>query len=56
MVNVKTTYCRCCRCTHIWQKRKVNVIMCPNCKSPYWHVPKGILNIGRPEVKDAVHC
>ncbi|HIH39064.1 hypothetical protein J4460_08145 [Candidatus Woesearchaeota archaeon] len=34
---------KCERCTHEWMprsKKKLNPIICPSCKSPYWDIPK----------------
>lgn len=34
---------RCERCGHEWiprTKKKVDPIICPNCKSPYWNTPR----------------
>ncbi len=34
---------RCERCKHEWIPRtkiKEDPIICPNCKSPYWNIPK----------------
>jgi len=32
---------KCERCGHEWIPRnKVNPIICPSCKSPYWDKPK----------------
>jgi Zn finger protein HypA/HybF involved in hydrogenase expression len=27
----------CSRCEHTWIPRKEEVVICPKCKSPYWH-------------------
>ena len=27
---------KCKRCNHKWIPRKVEIIICPKCKSPYW--------------------
>lgn len=27
---------KCVRCSHEWQPRKIEVLVCPECKSPYW--------------------
>jgi len=34
--------CKCERCGHEWFPRneKREPIVCPNCKSPYWNIPK----------------
>ena len=26
----------CKRCQHLWIPKKVDVVICPKCKSPYW--------------------
>ena len=40
-VMITSEWCRCDRCSHTWQKRgKGEPIVCPNCKSPYWNIPK----------------
>jgi DNA-directed RNA polymerase subunit RPC12/RpoP len=34
---------KCERCKHEWiprSKKKLNPIICPSCKSPYWNIPK----------------
>jgi len=34
---------KCERCKHEWiprSKKKVNPIICPSCKSPYWNTPR----------------
>jgi hypothetical protein len=30
----------CLRCGHVWTPRKVEVIVCSKCKSPYWDKPR----------------
>lgn len=30
----------CKRCGHSWIPRKVETVVCPACKSPYWNTPK----------------
>jgi len=27
---------KCLRCGHVWVARKVEIKVCPNCRSPYW--------------------
>ena len=37
---IKKIKCTCERCGFIWIPRKDMPMMCPECKSPYWNVPK----------------
>lgn len=30
----------CKRCKHKWIPRKVETVVCPACKSPYWNIEK----------------
>ena len=42
-IMLKVQGCRCERCGHEWIPRtkvKVDPIICPKCKSPYWNIPK----------------
>jgi hypothetical protein len=32
---------KCLRCGHRWASRRAKPVRCANCKSPYWHIPKG---------------
>ena len=38
----------CLRCGHEWASKMDKPHICPKCKSPYWHTPKGVLKMGRP--------
>lgn len=46
MAEVKITLYgyKCERCGHQWVPKKIgnNPRVCPNCKSPYWDVPKKV--------------
>ena len=50
----KSRICDCLRCGFAWVKRAAGrPVLCPKCKSPYWHVPAGKLPMGRPPKKKA---
>lgn len=41
MAIIKIEGYECSRCEHQWAARKKQVpIVCPECKSPYWNLPK----------------
>ncbi len=40
---------RCTRCDHEWVPRVSFVRACPNCKSPYWDIPRKELKEPEPE-------
>jgi len=41
MVKITADGFRCFRCGHEWIPRnKDPARVCPNCKSPYWYIPK----------------
>jgi len=39
---IKLPKLHCHRCGHDWIPRKLVVTVCPDCKSPYWEIPKKI--------------
>jgi predicted Zn-ribbon and HTH transcriptional regulator len=40
-MEIKIKGLKCCRCGHIWvPRKKKKPRICPECKSPYWDVPK----------------
>ena len=49
--------CDCRRCGYAWVKRvDTTPRNCPRCKSPYWNVKRGKLQVGRPRKKAAKHA
>ena len=43
MENISIQELECKRCLHKWHPRKEKVYVCPNCKSPRWSNPEGII-------------
>lgn len=39
-MKVKLRELKCLRCGHEWLPRKIDVRICPRCKSAYWDTPK----------------
>lgn len=39
-MNIDLRDLTCCRCSHRWIPRKVEVRVCPRCHSPYWDTKK----------------
>lgn len=39
-MKVKIKKLKCKRCDHEWIPRKKEVVVCPECKSPYWNKEK----------------
>ena len=39
-MKIKVNKLKCLRCDYEWVPRKVDVRLCPNCKTAYWDVAK----------------
>jgi len=39
-MRIMITILECLRCGHKWVPRKIDVRLCPKCKTPYWDLTK----------------